>query len=351
LISAGVGVFASLLTTAYQSFQELSKISLENVSHAIEESRILPSLSKKYISRNNLESELLLNIKSPFGLYSIIYGPKGVGKSELVANTFTNKEGVVSVMVSSGKTKNDIILMLFRKLCGYSNDKVNNLEPEFLIDAVKNCKVIPTFIFDVDRSGSRASGLYAVRSVAKMLSPFSNCFIIMEEPTDILDHNGRDDDRERFIYVDDLTEAEAREFLESKNVTLTDEQIQYTFNNIGTRATMLRNLVREAHDETSLKKFVEKKLEWAKSDLVSSSHHPILKALKDHPDGISPEYFHHQKYRGVDLSDPYAVGVSLNDSNVLCYRVELGLYKLMSKAHYNALKSYEPTIYSQDFSV
>ena len=89
---------------------------------------------------------------------------------------------------------------------------------------------------------------------------------------------------------------------------------------------------------------MENVLAKARANLVKFLHQEILKALKDHPEGVSPEYFKKQKHEGVDLSDCSAVGVSMKSSNAIVYRIELDLYKLMSKAQETALKSDEPII-------
>jgi hypothetical protein len=141
-----------------------------------------------------------------------------------------------------------------------------------------------------------------------------------------------------------MTESEAKQLLNTTKLNLTDDQMQYVFTNIGTNPAMLLKLVQLVHDEATLKAFVENVLADADQDLVDFPHKAILKALKDQPGGVSPKYFNNHKNEGVDLSKPKAVGVSMKDSNVIVYHIELRMYKLMSKAHETALKSYEPII-------
>jgi hypothetical protein len=94
----------------------------------------------------------------------------------------------------------------------------------------------------------------------------------------------------------------------------------------------------------SLKEFVDSVIGQAERDLLAFPHQDILKALKSHPEGIPPAYFKKQKSKGVDLSNPKDVGVALKRSNALVYRIDRGLYCLMSTAHKTALKSYEPIL-------
>ena len=76
--------------------------------------------------------------------------------------------------------------------------------------------------------------------------------------------------------------------------------------------------------------------------MIAFPHQAILQALKEQPEGVSPEYFNNQKSYGIDLSNPKAVGEAMKDSNVIIYRIELGLYTLMSTAHRTALSTYPP---------
>ncbi|MFN9982369.1 MAG: hypothetical protein ACK53Y_20750, partial [bacterium] len=94
----------------------------------------------------------------------------------------------------------------------------------------------------------------------------------------------------------------------------------------------------------SLKQHVEGVLAGAEGNLVAFPHQAILKALKEHPEGVPPKYFKKQKSEGVDLSEPKAVGVAMKRSNVIVYRIEDGLYHLMSTAHKTALRSYDPIV-------
>jgi hypothetical protein len=71
---------------------------------------------------------------------------------------------------------------------------------------------------------------------------------------------------------------------------------------------------------------------------------PILKALKKNPEGVSPEYFGKEEYKGIDLSNPVAVGTAMKGSNAILYDMEERRYKLISQAHKVALRSYEPIV-------
>ena len=67
-----------------------------------------------------------------------------------------------------------------------------------------------------------------------------------------------------------------------------------------------------------------------------------MKALKENPKGVSPKYFNKLENKGVDLSNPKAVGVAMRGGNVLTYRMELKKYMTYSKAIEVALRTYDP---------
>jgi hypothetical protein len=251
-----------------------------------------------------------------------------------------NQRGVVKLLVTSANSKDDIIRALTRKLLGTASV---DLDIEMLISAIRKSRVVPTIIFDVERGGSPDQATIAlneVRGLAKQLAMYCRCIIVLSEANAVLEF-GRDKDREEFIYVDEMTVPEAKELLAKLKVNLTEEEMQYVFSNIGTRPA---SLIKLQTLTCSLKQHVERVLADAELDLVGFPHKAILKALKEHPEGVSPKYFNNQKSEGVDLSEPKAVGVAMKRSNVIVYRIEDGLYHLMSTAHKTALRSYDPIV-------
>ena len=82
--------------------------------------------------------------------------------------------------------------------------------------------------------------------------------------------------------------------------------------------------------------------------LAAFLHQAILKALKEHPEGISPAYFNNMESEGVDLSDPraveVAVAVAMKDLNVLTCHMDLLQYVMLSRCHELAIRTYEPIV-------
>jgi hypothetical protein len=95
---------------------------------------------------------------------------------------------------------------------------------------------------------------------------------------------------------------------------------------------------------TLLKDCIDNILLDAYQNLVDFPLKPMLKALKEHPEGVSPDYFNNQKYDGVDMSSTSAMGPVMKSSIAIIYRIDLKKYQLMSTAHKTALKTYSPKI-------
>ena len=154
-----------------------------------------------------------------------------------------------------------------------------------------------------------------------------------------------DVDRAEFIYVEEFTELEARQYFTALGMKLSDADIKYYIENVGANPLAIFRLdVKMTEEGMSVQEFVAWILMGVTADLVAFPHKAILKALKEHPEGVSPAYFNNMKSNGVDLSNPRAVGVTIIDSNVLTYRIELGKYVMLSRGHEVALRSYNPIV-------
>ena len=66
--------------------------------------------------------------------------------------------------------------------------------------------------------------------------------------------------------------------------------------------------------------------------------------MKEHPEGVSPEYFNNEEYKAIDLTSPVAVGAAMKGSNAILYDMKARRYMLISHAHKVALRTYEPII-------
>jgi hypothetical protein len=67
-----------------------------------------------------------------------------------------------------------------------------------------------------------------------------------------------------------MTHAEAKEMLRNEGMYLSDNDMEYVFNNVGTNPAMLLKLIAEVPSEMNLQEFVEGLLSTARADLSIS---------------------------------------------------------------------------------
>jgi hypothetical protein len=115
------------------------------------------------------------------------------------------------------------------------------------------------------------------------------------------------------------------------------------FDNVGTTAADLECFL---DGPMSVDDFIADRMSKANSDLVAFPFQPILKALKEHPEGVRLNFFKKEKCEGIDMSNASAVGTGMKtaESNVVFFDMEKQVYKLNSHALEVALRSYEPII-------
>jgi len=229
--------------------------------------------------------------------------------------------------------------------CGVANEFTPNIA-DFVKALSKGAiaRKLITVIFEIGGAPDQALKIQAVRSLAKEFATVSNCIIILSGANAVLEF-GRDNTRENFIFIEGFTEVEARDYLRRINLNITESEVTDVFARIGTSPALLLDMRDCVQNEGyTVEQFVKEKLRIAHMELVAFPLKPILKALKEHPEGVSPDFFNNVKYKGVDLSNPQAVGYAMKRSDAIVYRIENLKYQLLSKAHETALQAYEPII-------
>ena len=89
--------------------------------------------------------------------------------------------------------------------------------------------------------------------------------------------------------------------------------------------------------------YIEAALRAARRDLAGFLHKPILKALKESPDGVSTDLFDGIEHKGVNLAQPKQVAVAMKEQAAIVYHLPSGEYRLATRAHRTALlERYDP---------
>lgn len=216
------------------------------IPRTIAYSRIEESTAgKNYISRPELEDQLEEAFTdAPIGVYYIVYGNKGVGKTELVTHAaiydkkkkpsfydkltnlfrwntdYAYRYGVIKIKVLPGQQYSDVFANLLASL--YRSFSLLNIDSlEFEMKSVNWWwpNIYPTIIFDVERGRveeQKTASVNAVRTLAKNLAHTCRCIIVLSEANAILEA-GDDTGREKFIFVGEFSRDEAKNYLQKRN--------------------------------------------------------------------------------------------------------------------------------------
>jgi hypothetical protein len=323
-------------------------LSPSDIQHSSTTSLKLAMLQQNdtYVSRPTLESAItsIVNRQEANAKYFVVYGPKGVGKSVLIDKCVQGQKGVVKVLIGSVFDKRGILQVLSTDILGKRVAAVNEGDMVNILDNAKVDGILPTLIFEIELGqAEQTAGINNVRSLCKQFAVCSNCIIILSETNEVLMF-GQDIDREEFILVPELTRVEALEFVRRrrrKGIALDEKEIMHLFENVGTTALTLEAFLKGT---MSVDEFIAHRMAAAKHDLIRCPFQPILRALKAHPEGVSPAYFKKEECKGVDMSSPVAVGkfMTAAQSNAVFFNMNEGVYKLNSCALKVALRSFEP---------
>ncbi len=324
-----------------------------------------------FVSRPGIEKEIrdAMNTRNST-CYNIVYGAKGVGKSSVVEKVAAGRPGVVKVMVGSAdKIENILENIMFAITENKQSLDLPTLRAalEKYIElarmrAIKKNKeegndgappegdFIPAIIFEVERGSAdntHKEVLQQVRSLAKSILDICNCIIVVSEANAVLEFGAGDKSRENFIYVDEFTFDEMKQFLKLRHAHYKEEEYKQIYDNIGGNAILLDDFLRDMkkHDN-SIDICIKRILADAREDLKAFELKPILKALKENPEGVLPGDFEGQTYDGIKLAEPKKVGDAMKLRNAIVFRVDLmpPLYQIQSTKFKTALKTYEPLI-------
>jgi len=122
------------------------------------------------------------------------------------------------------------------------------------------------------------------------------------------------------------------------------KEMMRLFDSVGTNAAKLENFLNRAE---SVDEFIADEMRYASQSLAEFPFQHILKALKEHPEGVPPIYFNNEEYKGVDMTSLVAVKAAMKAAQtiVVFYDMKERVYKLNSHALEVALRSYEPIIH------
>jgi hypothetical protein len=196
-------------------------------------------------------------------------------------------------------------------------------------------------VFEVERAIASPEVLGLVKNVAKELALAGNVLIVLSEANAVLGFGK--DPRQRFILVEEMTREEGWAFVQKRAPDMAIKDFNIFADQCGMLPLSLADFCEAVRLGKTVDGHIAEVLASARQDLEAFVHEPILAALKKSPDGVLSGTFQGIKHEEVWLSEPMLVAPAMELRNTVLYDFKTGQYKLFSKAHQTALKTFDPT--------
>jgi hypothetical protein len=208
------------------------------VSRALEKLKLdLPTtthtfkVTKNYVSRPLLESKIqkIYDTEKESDAYTVLVGVKGSGKSTAVARVLNEKPGLLYITVSESDTSSSLLQKLLSKSGERCNENINIFDVSILYPVLNQAAKDMggrrvTVVLEVELGSDSNSVLYIAKSAAKKLAVASNVIIILSEANAGLMFG--DDLRQKFIWVDGMTEDEATMYAKKEFPAISDSDLK-----------------------------------------------------------------------------------------------------------------------------
>ena len=152
------------------------------------------------------------------------------------------------MIISEGDTETSVLSRVFTK-CGLliepnAQIDLDSFSTILRITTVENPQNPPvTFVFEVERGSSSSKILSLIKHVSKQLALSANVIIILSEANAGLGFG--DDDRQKFIWVDEMTESEAITYANKINPNISIDNIKIFISKVGARPLKIRQFAEE----------------------------------------------------------------------------------------------------------
>jgi hypothetical protein len=208
------------------------------VSRALEKLKLdLPTtthtfkVTKNYVSRPLLESKIqkIYDTRKETDAYNVVVGVKGSGKSTAVARVLNEKPGLLYITVSESDTSSSLLQKLLSKSGERCDENINILDVNILYPVLDQAAKDMggrrvTVVLEIERGADSNSVLYMAKSAAKKIVVASNVIIILSEANAGLMFG--DDLRQKFIWVDGMTENEATMYAKKEFPAISDSDLK-----------------------------------------------------------------------------------------------------------------------------
>jgi hypothetical protein len=218
-----------------------------------------------YVARREEEDRIARLIGVPSIKYAVVVGPRGCGKSSVVLRAAAGHRGVTSFSVAS-ESDNAYVRMVeafgigaHRYVLKDHHQLVRLLQQaskwrarlDWIRGYERPDKWVPTVIVEIDHR----AGDGTIAAVAKQLKIVASDNKTVRVILVLSDANAQfalpsDEARQGFVWVDDLTETEARAVMEKHNFAASEEEKQLILRRVGTRVGDLVSLIGDVQQQT-----------------------------------------------------------------------------------------------------
>lgn len=320
-------------------------------------------IENTYIAREGVDSALcrVRDRKSLLGhFYYLVLGPKGAGKSSLVANTFMNKKGAINVKIGNAGSPEAIVKEILSKcFIDAPTDTLDmNQLHDPLLKARESMKEPFNLIIELNMGSTDSRNLRTIKAAARSLAEYAKVILVLSDANAALSRM-IGEPREKIIWVDAMTSAEALLLAKDIDIPLKDSELKEYFTKVGTLPIQIVDLLDDLNDGKLLEEIIAAAIKEAKDNLASFPLQGILARMKQYPaaidaissmegletevlDGVSSSLFAGEVEDGVNLAAPEEVARKMN--NVLMYHFPSREYRLTINALRTALRTYNPRI-------
>jgi hypothetical protein len=223
---------------------------------------VKPLKPDMYVARPKEEGRLAPLIGVPSLEYDVVVGPKGCGKSSVTLHVASGHRGVAAFSVAS-ETDNAYVRIV--KAFGITPKHYDLEDHQHLVRLLQKAslwrarldwlhrffsssaptgKWVPTIVVEIDGK-AKEDVIAAIAKQLKRVASDNEAARIILVPSDANAQFALPGDRARqeVVWVDDLTEAEARAVMVNHNFVATEEEKQLIFRRVGTRVANLVRLI------------------------------------------------------------------------------------------------------------
>ena len=173
-----------------------------------------------------------------------------------------------------------------------------------------------TLVLEAERGRFSPEVLDSVECIAKQLAIAANVILILSEANAGL--NSGDDDRQQFIWVDEMTNEEAETYAREIYPNVPDADLKSIFEKVSKLPLKIGIFLEGLKEGTSAAELVNQAVDAALDDLKSFTYQQIIRALKASPNGVRGSNFCNVEHRGVNLAEPRQVAVAIKRGMPLC---------------------------------